>query len=684
MEDSLKQKLLGVLLDELDAVVAAAKHEIDDQVRAAKWDEAFGLTKDLARSYAATQIEDRIGAAATALVTQAANDYVAQSLAGPKGKDAKQKALGRLRQLDDLFPDGKGIQPTAALPEAAQKLVEASMKDDAALSDVRLLATLRNVTTMWPSWPAAVRAARLQTAPEPLTLRVGVRQLPARERLSPCLALTDSDERAVELVFESLVKLAPDGAGGDRWEPGLALGRPTLIPRGRQFQLPPGARWSDGQRMTARDVADTVNLIKLGRVSGRSAVWGAALDRIDNIADPYQVNLTLPQGWLDPLALMNFKVLPSATDPSAPAHGSGPYLYDEHIQDDGRVGFTANPYYGARPGKSGRPRIEKIDFVAYRFKDDAEKKDAPNDHADELADEIRSGRLDLLLDLTAVEATALEKKASDLNIKVTGRAAPNRRIYFLAVNNRKTFLDNPGFRLALAYAINRDKLLDDDFRAIPGQNLHTPLNGPYPVDSWAANPKLAQKRGDKTTFDPFDLTRAKTELSKSGARNATFDLLYPTGDPQAEKAMKELADQVKAIGVTLTPKPLPPDKLRDAVENTHNYYLAYYHYDFPDDVYWLGPLLDSTGGQGESGDNYLGYKAGLVQMIRDLSRRRDFPEVKRWAYEVQSTFLNQEMPFIPLWQLDPQAAVRADVEAPPFDPLLVFTDVDRWAKPTPK
>jgi hypothetical protein len=34
---------------------------------------------------------------------------------------------------------------------------------------------------------------------------------------------------------------------------------------------------------------------------------------------------------------------------------------------------------------------------------------------------------------------------------------------------------------------------------------------------------------------------------------------------------------------------------------------------------------------------------------------------------------------VPLWQLDPLAALHEDLEAVPFDPLLVFTDVGRWS-----
>ena len=51
-------------------------------------------------------------------------------------------------------------------------------------------------------------------------------------------------------------------------------------------------------------------------------------------------------------------------------------------------------------------------------------------------------------------------------------------------------------------------------------------------------------------------------------------------------------------------------------------------------------------------------------MVQDLSRRRDFPEVREWAYQVHDKFLKEEMPFIPLWQLDPLAAVHADVITP--------------------
>src|SRR4029077_15369317 len=97
------------------------------------------------------------------------------------------------------------------------------------------------------------------------------------------------------------------------------------------------------------------------------------------------------------------------------------------------------------------------------------------------------------------------------------------------------------------------------------------------------------------------------------------------------------------------------------------------------------PLLDPRGGP--KGENYLGYPAAgekgvLLPMITDVSRRRDFTELREWTHQLHDKFLKEEMPFVPLWQLDPLAAVHSDVVTPssdpPFDPLLVFTDVELW------
>ena len=248
VEDALKQRLLGVLLEELD-----------DRVQARQWDAAFALTKELARTYRTPEDQKRIAGPLAGLVQQALASV-----------DEKQRAEARrrLRQLEDLFPNSALIQPVSdELQKQAQALFDAAKQENNKEHRDQLLDEARDA---WPGLPG-LRAYAIQQSNQRPTLRVGVRDLPGR--MSPGLASTDSDLRAVELLFEGLVKLEPDGAGGARWEPGLGQGRPSLVPRGRRFRLPPDARWSDGERITARDVAETVNLIKAGRLARRPRAW---------------------------------------------------------------------------------------------------------------------------------------------------------------------------------------------------------------------------------------------------------------------------------------------------------------------------------------------------------------------------------------------------------------------------
>jgi ABC-type transport system substrate-binding protein len=665
--DKPKQGLFDVLLEELNLLVKK-----DD------WNTAFALTKRLAETYTAPKEQ--------AEIAQPLADLI---LAALRSTDEKQKAEARqrLRLMEDLFPNNNALDQFAdVLRDRAKELTDKAKQElhsgDPKNEEVRrrIGKLLNEAEETDPNAPE-IRDLRLELTKENPTLRVGVRELPTQ--MSPALAWSDSDVRAVELMFESLVKLHSDGDGGSRWEPGLAEGPPRMVPRGRQFQLAADGQWSNGERITAGDVRETVGLLKEGKIVARPPVWGDLLDKVV-VGEASRVNLTLPQGWLDPLALMNFKIVPSGSAPESPdfaTHpvGSGPFKYNDAIhEDNGRpcVAFIANSHYGARyygpsTGKARLPHIEEIHFILYKNAGDEMKSK-------------KSSRCDLMLDLTAKEAADLadlQARANGLDMRLSPVALINRRIYFLAVNHRNPALANAAFRRALAYAIHRDELLDD-FRATPGQTLHTPLNGPYPIKSWACNPLLAQNNGNH--LDPFSEERAKTSMAqafKEGIRDPGLTLKYPAGDPAVEKAMNSLCEKVRdAINVTLKPVAVPPAELRRDVETTYSYDLAYYHYDFPDDVYWLGPLLDPRGGPGDQ--NYMSYTGDLVPLIRDISRRCDFPEVQKYTYILHDKFLNEEMPFIPLWQLDALSAYSKRVDIPkmdqPFDPVRVFTDVERW------
>src|SRR5262249_50572410 len=230
---------------------------------------------------------------------------------------------------------------------------------------------IRQAESIYPQLPGLRDlAVKLQKA-SPMRLIVGVSDVP--EKLSPALATTDAEKQAIEMIFEGLIRITPffdaeAGQCGEEISPGLAADMPTPIPLGRLFEIAREARWSDGKLVTAADVRRTVEL--LCKWKGRDLEWSTQLGdgkgaRIEG--DGFHIGLNLDHGALDPLSLMAFKILPelvkSAADPDfakSPV-GSGPFICQG--REEKSCLFVANPYYEARPGKEGLPRIREVQFV---------------------------------------------------------------------------------------------------------------------------------------------------------------------------------------------------------------------------------------------------------------------------------------------------------------------------------
>jgi peptide/nickel transport system substrate-binding protein len=368
---------------------------------------------------------------------------------------------------------------------------------------------------------------------------------------------------------------------------------------------------------------------------------------------------------------MTFKVLPGhrigRVDDVSFARkpiGSGPYQLQ--TRDHGEVVFLANPYYEMRPGKAALPKIREIHFF----------------HSEDPAKDFQEGHLQLLLDLPSSRFKELDSAGLGDTVKL--QTLPNRRIYFLAVNHRSPILgSNQALRQAIAHAINREAILNDCFRAGLSPAPHRPLNGPYPLKSWACNPEL------KATLYNRDLAKGEAVQAKKGrALLGRLTLKCPAGDPAVKSACEKIQQQVRSIdaGIALELKEVEPRVLRRDVEELHDYDLAYYSWDYPDETYWLWPLLDPSAIK-PNGHNYLGYQNDeeLESLFNLIKSHRDPAKVKQLTHRVHEVF-QAKMPFIPLWQLDTHLAIHkslamVDSEDRPVvpDPLLIFTNVETWA-----
>jgi ABC-type transport system substrate-binding protein len=149
-------------------------------------------------------------------------------------------------------------------------------------------------------------------------------------------------------------------------------------------------------------------------------------------------------------------------------------------------------------------------------------------------------------------------------------------------------------------------------------------------------------------------------------------LKYPKGEKDVAPAMEAIKKQLmETLGLNIELEELEPRVLHERVE-AGTYNLAYYHYDFPSEAYWLWPLFHPSG-------NILGYlnDADLDSLFRNAMSRRDFVKVQELTHLIHN-YIHDHMLIIPLWQLASYIAIRDTYATPALDPLHVLCDVEHW------
>lgn len=488
-------------------------------------------------------------------------------------------------------------------------------------------------------------------------LRVGVTELPDGSPPGPWAG--DAQRWAAGLTYEGLVRRKRLSGGLSEYVPVLAAEPPEVVGLGRRFRLDPNVRWSNGEPITAADVAATVRAV----TDPGQAAYVAGLDRllsnrVELGGDAYEVTLAMKQGYLDPLSLMTFKVLPrtALAGSGGPGVASGPFVYQGTAAGaDGKrqATFAQNPSYGSRPGKARLPAIGKVDFVEYATRDEAVDALVASPEGVQLVPDVPARRLE---DLDRAGKKWLGPVRTD-------------RAYFLAVNHRKPPLDNESLRRALALALDREAIVQECFRGKQGTSVHRGLNGLYPPGSWACSPNV-----------PVDLRspeQAKAALGRAPKVSEPLTLKYPLGDKDLAQAMGLVAAQVKEVlGVEVKPVAVAAGQLREDVRR-HDYELAYWWYDFPGETYWVWPLFDPAA-TGQGGSNYLGYvDSTLVSQVERAMNHRDFEQVRQSTRMIHER-LAEKMPLIPLWQLDAFVGKSPRLKAAEVAPGGLFAGVDGW------
>ena len=361
------------------------------------------------------------------------------------------------------------------------------------------------------------------------------------QRVNPIYASQNAvDQDLVQLLFSGLVKLSPEGAV----LPDLA-DLPEVTENGRvyTFKLNSGAQWHDGQPVTSRDVAFTIEKVTEPGFRGDPQLTQAWLEASVETPDERTVVLRLtaasapflartatlgilPEHLLRDLSAEDLERAPFNTRPI----GSGPYRLQS--MDSREAVLAANGDYHL-----GAPRISTIKLRFFT--------DYPSALRAAAAGQVDGLMVrDSLSEAQIAEVTRFKGKSIDRPIR-------SAFIVLYLNNDQAAYFADERVRRALSLALDRDEVVK---RAFFGAAQAS--SSPIAPGSWAYTEEYDKKSAD--------VEEAKRLLAEAGWRPApTTGILVREGgefrftlrvdnDPVRVAVAGEVARQLEPLGIRAT------------------------------------------------------------------------------------------------------------------------------------
>ena len=366
----------------------------------------------------------------------------------------------------------------------------------------------------------------------------------------PVQAQTHAEVTVVDLVFDTLYRVGPDGLV----QPRLALALPVLdAPKTTaRIAIKRGVRFHDGTELTAADVAAS-----LERARGTWLVAPMLAIRAEGDTLVLALRSPLP-------SLPTLLALPQlAVTKGNGTLGTGPFASETLDRAKGRLALRAFDDYFA-----GRPYLDQLVLHWY-------------DTPDGEARQFETGAAQLSARGVASFAGAQPKYRAD---DVEGPAA--LLVYAGWGRAHEPVTKDPRFRHALELALARGALTTIG----AGERL-VPTRLPWPVEAGA--PVL------DTTGKAGDVDGAKKALAGL-AVGTKLEILVEITRPDDREIAERVARALDNLGVGATITALPADKLRERVgKGTCDLYIGQLAEPVTDIVAWWG------GAFAAGGDDYL-------------------------------------------------------------------------------
>ncbi len=487
----------------------------------------------------------------------------------------------------------------------------------------------------------------------------------------PELLTSDYDGNVADLIYETLVSFTPSF----EYEPALAASWDISDDnRSVTFHLQPEAKWHDGQPVTAEDVKFSLMFVghkdytgprysNVSSIVGMDAWHTGAADDVAGIEiidektikittiEPYGPFLysiggryVLPKHIWGPVDVATADQQRELLENPV---GSGPFVFKEFVKDQ-YVATTANADYWG-----GKPKVDGVVIQAVS--------------QDTAQAQLIKGEIDIM-DVSDFNPTAVQAlEDAKVQLKTAGLVA----VQYMGINHKMPEFQDKRVRQALAHAINRQSIVDD---LLYGRG--NVADNPFPKTIWAYPGDEFIKHYNYDSAKAIELfkeagyTYENNVMSKDG-KPVKWTLKYPVGNKVREKAAELIQQNLKDIGIEVELRMMEFQTLSEAASSgDFEMFLMGMGTSFDaDQLYIWGPgsTFNYSGWSSQKSLDLLNQGVSVV----DIEERK--PIYKEWAM-----YMNDEMPWIWLYNWDGGIAVTEDLQNVQFYAGGSYYNIVNW------
>jgi peptide/nickel transport system substrate-binding protein len=459
---------------------------------------------------------------------------------------------------------------------------------------------------------------------------------------------TDLDSMKVTVnILETLVKCEADGNQivpclAESWkssEDGLSW----------VFKLRQGIYFHDGTPFNADAVVfnfqrwmDARNSYHTGSFSYWNYIFGGFpgfVKSVTSLSD-YTIEIRLSKPYAPFLNALSMPVFGIASPEAMKKYGAdlyehpvgtGPFIFKSWERNKSILLIRNDKYW------NGAAKVNMVEFRVIPSSKDR-------------LDQLRNGSIHIADHLSPDDVSDIKY---DPNLYLYLR--PSFNVGYLATNNERYPFNIRELRLAINYAIDKEKLINDVF-----DNLAKPASTYIPPSLWGYNEDL----------EPYEYNpeKAKKFLTIAGFPNGFKTTLWVMNGardyfPKPSETAQFIQENLKKVNIDVEIKILNwNDYLERMNKGEHEIALMGWTGDFMDPDNFLYTMLASENTKNGLGGNYSFYKSREADQLLSLARQTTNMVFRRSLYKGLQEIVNYDAPSVPLVHTMPVLASRLSVK----------------------